>query len=123
MIFAIAALLVCQLIGEAVVRGTGLPIPGPILGLALMLGFLMVRQTVAPPLRTVSFGLLQHLSLLFVPAGVGVIRHLDRLQAEWLPIAVALVLSTLLTLAVTAGVFVLTSRMVGRQDGAEGSET
>jgi holin-like protein len=53
-------------------------------------------------LRDTSSSLLRHLSLLFVPAGVGVMAHLDRLADEWLPIAVSLLFSTLMTIAVTA---------------------
>jgi holin-like protein len=117
MIYAIAVLLSCQLAGEALVRLTGLPVPGPIVGLILLLAALLILRRCPAVLETTSLGLLQHLSLLFVPAGVGIIRHLDRLQAEWLAIGVALVASTVLTLAVTAVVFRLTSRLVGDPDG------
>ena len=82
----------------------------------MLIALLAIRRTPAA-LEATSLGLLQHLSLLFVPAGVGIIRHLDRLQAEWLAIGVALVASTLLTLAVTAIVFRLTCRLIGDTDG------
>jgi len=63
---------------------------------------LILRGSATENLSNTANGLLRHLSLLFVPAGVGVMAHLDRLANEWLPITVSLVLSTLLTIAVTA---------------------
>ena len=53
-------------------------------------------------LRETAQNLLQHLSLLFVPAGVGVMLHFQRLADEWLPIVIALFASTFITIAVTA---------------------
>jgi len=71
---------------------------------------------VGDDLRETANGLLRHLSLLFVPAGVGVMAHLGRLSHEWLPISVSLVLSTLLTIAVTAVVMrALLARRARRQ--------
>ena len=94
MIPALATLLVFQLIGEALVRTLGAPVPGPVVGMALLLLALVWR----PATQT----LLQHLSLLFVPAGVGVMLHLQRLGHEALAIGVALVVSTLVGLASAA---------------------
>lgn len=110
MINAILGLLGCQLAGEALVRATGTPVPGPVVGLVLLLGLLGVLRRVPGQLEPVANGLLAHLSLLFVPAGVGVMAHAGRIQADWLPIAVALVASTILTIAVTALVFRLVDR-------------
>jgi holin-like protein len=81
-----------------------LPVPGPIVGLLLMLAYLLVRRNVAAPLEATSRGLLSYLSLLFVPAGVGIVRYLDLIERYWLPIAAAIVGSTLLTMAVTFAV-------------------
>lgn len=102
MLAALTVLLVYQLVGEIVVVASGLPIPGPVVGMALLFVSLLVRGTVSDDLRDTANGLLRHLSLLFVPAGVGVMAHLHRLTSEWLPISVSLVFSTLLTIAVTA---------------------
>jgi len=102
MLAAVTLLLVYQLVGEVAVIALRLPIPGPVVGMALLFVTLIVRGTVADEFRDVANGLLRHLSLLFVPAGVGVMAHLARLEDEWLPISVSLVLSTLLTIAVTA---------------------
>ncbi|MCW8836692.1 MAG: CidA/LrgA family protein [Rhodospirillales bacterium] len=95
-------LLVCQLAGEAIRIGTGLPIPGPVIGMVLLFVGLLVRRGVPEGLQTTSGGILQHLSLLFVPAGVGVMVHLPLLADEWAPIVASLILSTVLTIAVTA---------------------
>ncbi len=95
-------LLVCQLAGEVAARAFGLPVPGPVIGMALLFGGLLVRGGAPEGLRAVSGGLLRHLSLLFVPAGVGVSAHLERLGAEAMPIAAALVGSTVIAIAGTA---------------------
>ena len=102
MLAAITVLLVFQLIGEIAVVAFGLPVPGPVVGMALLFVSLILRGSVTDDLGSTASGLLRHLSLLFVPAGVGVMAHLSRLADEWLPITVSLVLSTLLTIAVTA---------------------
>ena len=102
MLAAVTLLLVYQLVGEVAVIALRLPVPGPVVGMALLFVTLIARGTAADEFRDVANGLLRHLSLLFVPAGVGVMAHLARLEDEWLPISVSLVLSTLLTIAVTA---------------------
>lgn len=102
MLAAITMLLVFQLAGEAISLVLGLPVPGPVIGLSLLFLALVLRGGVPDQLRSTANGLLQHLSLLFVPAGVGVMVHLARLRDEWLPITVALVASTVLTIACTA---------------------
>jgi len=102
MIPALTLLLVFQLIGEVAVQALALPVPGPVLGMALLVCVLVLRGTVPRALRDTATGLLQHLSLLFVPAGAGVMIHLARLGNEWLAILVSLAVSTAASLAVTA---------------------
>jgi holin-like protein len=102
MLGAFTLLLVYQLVGEVLVQLTALPVPGPVVGMLLLFVSLAARGSAPQWLRDTCNGLLAHLSLLFVPAGVGVLLHFRRLGAEWLPISVALVASTLLTIAVTA---------------------
>jgi holin-like protein len=96
-----ALLLVCQLLGEALILWTGLPFPGPVVGMVLLFTGLALRGGVPEGLDRVVDGLLSHLSLLFVPAGVGVMLHIAMLRDEWLAISVALALSTVLTIAAT----------------------
>ena len=104
MLGTITILLVCQLAGELAVRGLSLPGPGPVPGMLLLSPGRVVRGGVPRPMADTGGGLLRNLSLLFVPAGVGVVAHLSRLSDEALPIVVALVGSTLLSIAVTAWV-------------------
>ena len=98
-------LLVFQCIGEAVSRGAQLPIPGPVLGMALLLAFLLMRPRVGESLSVAADGLARHLSLLFVPAGAGVMLHVAQIEAEWAPIAAAIAISTVLAIASTALTF------------------
>lgn len=102
MLGALTLLLVFQLVGEAAALFFALPVPGPVIGMALLFAVLALRGSVSDQLRVTAQNLLQHLSLLFVPAGVGVMLHFQRMADEWLPITVALVASTFAALAATA---------------------
>lgn len=110
MIPALTTILVFQLIGETLARGLGLPIPGPVIGMGLLFAMLVWRGKVSDELRDTSLNLLRHLSLLFIPAGTGIMLHFHRLSDEWLPVTISLILSTLLTLVLTAGVLRLLAR-------------
>ena len=114
MLGALTILLVFQLIGEVLAQLFALPIPGPVIGMALLFVALALRGGPSAELRDTAQNLLQHLSLLFVPAGVGVMLHFHRIGDEWLPLTAALVGSTLLTIAVTA----LVLRALMRRAGA-----
>jgi holin-like protein len=116
MVHAILALLVCQLLGEVIVRAAGIPIPGPVVGTLLLLLALAALREVPEQMNTVASAVLSHLSLLFVPAGVGIMLHVARIRAEWVPLLAALLVSTLLTMAVTAWVFFWVMRRMGLQD-------
>jgi holin-like protein len=108
---ALTILLVCQFAGEIISNATGLPVPGPVLGLVFLLLLQVVRKgKVARELKSTAQALLQNLSLLFVPAGVGVIDHLDVLARNWLPLALSIAISTLLGLGVTAWIMQRLSR-------------
>lgn len=95
-------LLIYQLIGEVIVRWLKLPLPGPVLGMSLLFVSLLIYKRVPLALETASTALLSHLSLLFIPAGVGLMLYFDALAKEWLPILVTLIASTLITMAVIA---------------------
>jgi holin-like protein len=100
----ITVLLVCQLLGEILTRLFGLPVPGPVLGMAILFCGLLVRGHVPDELEKTSAGLLRYLSLLFVPAGVGIIVHLHVLADALLPIAGTVVVGTVITMVVTGWV-------------------
>ncbi len=101
MIGFLTLLLSCQLAGELAVVATGLPIPGPVCGMALLFVGLLLFG-LPDELAKVSETLLANLSLLFVPAGVGVMLHARLMAQDWLPIAAALILSTIATIVITA---------------------
>ena len=102
MINTLATLLVFQLIGEGLAYALAAPIPGPVIGMLLLLLYLIVKKDAASALAPTSIQLLKHLSLLFVPAGVGVMVHAQRVADEWLPIMAALIASTVVSIIVTA---------------------
>jgi putative effector of murein hydrolase LrgA (UPF0299 family) len=112
MLAAIAALLVCQLAGEAAVRLATLPVPGPVVGMVLLFAMLLVRAPLPNAVEDTADGMLRHLSLLFVPAGVGVVQHLDRLGSDGIQLVIVVVLATAVTLAVTALVFEWLARLM-----------
>lgn len=91
----------CQLFGELVVAATGLPLPGPVIGMAALFLGLMAKGSLPSDLASVGDALLSNLSLLFIPAGVGIMLHGALISRDWLPISAGLVASTLLTVAVT----------------------
>ncbi|WP_419760143.1 CidA/LrgA family protein [Acidisoma sp.] len=119
-------LLACQLVGESMARGLHVPIPGPVLGIMLLLILLAVRgwQTGDDPARPdtalgfASDGLLRNLGLLFVPAGVGIVQSFHLVLANGVAVILALLGSSLITMVVTVSVFRLVSRAVAGRAGA-----
>ncbi|MEL7429630.1 MAG: CidA/LrgA family protein [Pseudomonadota bacterium] len=91
----------CQLVGELVTRAVAIPLPGPVFGMMLLFALLLIKGSVPEKLAVTADGLLSHLSLLFVPAGVGVMLHFSLFGDDWLVISIALVASTVLTIVVT----------------------
>jgi holin-like protein len=128
MLGGLTTLLLFQLAGEVTARGLGLPVPGPVLGMVYLFLFLLFRERQrgeGPPagLRQAAEGLLSHLGLLFVPAGVGVINGLGVLAANGWAIAAAIGISTVLSLLVTAFVMQGLDRRKGEEASPErGSE-
>ncbi len=113
----ITLLLVYQLVGEITVRLAGLPIPGPVLGMVMLFVTLWIRGRAPDSVEQASSALLSHLSLLFVPAGVGMMAHFNRIADEWLPIVLALLLSTVITMIATALIMTVTTRWLVRPTG------
>lgn len=102
MLPSLTILVVCQLIGEALTRVADLPIPGPVLGLICLLALFMVRGGPTDAMRDTAGALLRNLSLLFVPAGVGIVTQLDVLGENLWPAACAILVSTALGFAAAA---------------------
>ena len=116
MVPALVIILAFQLVGEVASRAFGLPLPGPVVGLVLLLAAFRLWPPLADRLRGVIDGLLGHLSLFFVPAGVGVVAHLPLLRDEGAAVVLAIAGSTLLALAAGAWAFVLVARLTGNDD-------
>lgn len=116
---AILALLLCQLAGETIVLAArsaypAIAFPGPVVGMALMFVLLVWRKGPDDGLEVASGAILRNLSLLFVPAAVGIVQYGPVLRDFGLTLAVALIASTVLTLLVTVGVFLLVARLQGK---------
>ena len=109
-------ILVCQLIGESSAQALGLPVPGPVIGMILLFCFLMLRGRVPEDLSQVSGSLLRSMSLLFVPAGTGVILHIQLLAEAAVPLGLAVAISTAAAIVVTA----LMMRWLSRGEPADG---
>lgn len=102
MLRAFTGILVCQLAGELVAKAAQLSVPGPVIGMIVMFAFLLLHGTVPDELARTADALLAHLSLLFVPAGVGIMLHFRLIGDDWLAIAIALAVSTVMTIMTTA---------------------
>lgn len=118
---AFAVLIGLQLAGEVLRQTLHLPLPGPLIGMALLTIVLVARgsagaaaeQAVSPPLRKAANGLIANMGLLFVPAGVGIIAEVGVLRHQWTAILAGLLISTVLGLAVTGLVMHHVSRLAG----------
>lgn len=110
-------ILICQFIGELSISLLELPIPGPVVGMILLFLYLLIKGAVPSSLSKVSNTLLTNMSILFVPAGVGVMAHTTLLKTDFWPLMVAMVVSTLVTIIVTALVMKKLNRK-SQPDGA-----
>ncbi len=117
MILHFAILLCFQLMGEVISRMLFPSAPGPVIGLALLVITLALLPQLAEELRATVNGFLAHLSLFFVPAGVGVITQLPQFGADGLAIFAAILASTAAAITVGALTFAGVSRLIGGRDG------
>lgn len=116
MLAALTVLLLCQLAGEAAVRAVALPVPGPVVGMILLFVMMLARAPLPKDLSDTANGLLKHLSLLFVPAGVGVVQEIGRLGDTGLRLIAVVVLGTVIALTVTALTFAGVARLMDSDD-------
>jgi holin-like protein len=89
-------------VGEIAAKSGLVPLPAPVTGLILLYAELVIRGKLPDDLGTLADRILQFLGMLFVPAGVGVIAHLDILKTEAVPILAGVIGGTAITLTVTA---------------------
>lgn len=108
MIQGFVQLLIFQTLGELLSKVWLHSIPGPVIGLVLLLAYFGLRSGIPDPIGSVGGSILQHLGLLFVPASVGVVLYLPLLQANAWGIASTLIVSVLATIGVSALVLKLT---------------
>jgi holin-like protein len=99
-----AFLLLFQFSGEVLVAWSGLPVPGNVVGMVLLLLCLLAGVVRVDWVEEAAELLLKHLALFFVPAGVGVMVYFNLIASQWLPITISMVLSTFVVLAVTGWV-------------------
>ncbi|MGB1005940.1 MAG: CidA/LrgA family protein [Thalassobaculaceae bacterium] len=111
-------IFLCQLIGESIVSVFEIPVPGPVLGMAILFVGLLFKGALPKELNRTANALVSNLALLFVPAGVGILLHIKLIGSDLIPISVSLVASTLLTIAVTAITMTWLDR--SSQDEAQG---
>lgn len=125
MIASLSLILLCQLVGEVGVRALAVPVPGPVVGLVLLLLLLLARDRYPVLARgplgndgveSASRGMLANLSLLFIPAGVGVVQKLDLLAEHGIAILVILAVSVIVTLLATVATFVAASSLFSGGD-------
>ncbi len=102
MLFGLVILLACWLGGQTLVTLTGIPLPGNVAGMLLLLVICLARRGVEARTAETSTHLLSHMGLLFVPAGVGLIEHGQLLATQGGAMFLVLTLSVIITLAVTA---------------------
>jgi holin-like protein len=103
-----------------VVDAVALPVPGPVVGMVLLLIVLLIRRpSVGSGTVRAADALLRHLQLLFIPAGVGLIAYLRLIGAQWWPIVAGIVVSWLVALVVTAGVGMAVVRFQQRPSATE----
>lgn len=93
---AFLALVACNEAGGWIARETGLPVPGTVVGILIMLVILLGLRHVPEPLRIVSVKLLDHLNLFYVPAGVGVLGYVALIGQDLWPIIITMFVSTFL---------------------------
>ena len=110
MVLSLAVILSCQLAGEALVRRLGLPLPGPVAGMLLLVAALLLAPSLHGRIAAASHQLLKHMALFFVPAGVGLMTLTGELREHGWLLAAVLVASTWLTAGASEAVFALLRR-------------
>ena len=123
MLYALATLFAFNLLGELLVRATGLPLPGALVGtLTLLIGLLFYKR-LPKPLEDTASVLLQNMMLLFIPVIAGVMLEFDHLRREWLPFVLSCVAGAAITFAATALTFrFFLQRQRAKDEAATGNE-
>jgi putative effector of murein hydrolase LrgA (UPF0299 family) len=102
MLKGIIVLLVFQFFGECISKFFELLVPGPVIGMILLLIFLIIRKSSFPSLDTAVFLHLRYLPMLFIPAAMGIITQIDVITKEFWAIFISLFLGTTIALIFSA---------------------
>lgn len=102
MLKGIITLLVFQFLGESISKLFELLVPGPVIGMVLLVIFLVIKKSSFESLDNAVALHLRYLPLLFIPAAMGIITQSDILSKEFLAISVSLFLGTIVALAFSA---------------------
>ena len=119
LLIELIVLIGCQLLGNWLVDVLNAPVPGPVAGMGLLFLYLLVRGGPSESMTKISQPLLKHMALLFIPAGSGVLLFTDRVTNEWVPITIALLISTLVTLLTAAWMMERLAPEVTEQDAGD----
>jgi holin-like protein len=114
MLKGMAILFFFQLTGEVIAVGSGLPVSGPIIGMALLLAWMQMNGRIDDRVASAADGLLANMPVLFVPVGVGAIAYVDLFQRHWLFVVTTVVIGVVVTIATTA----MTARFLARKRAA-----
>jgi holin-like protein len=99
---SLTTIVLFEIAGDLVEKLTGVPVPGPVIGMALLLFALILKGQLPDGVERAASGILSYLPMLFVPAGVGVMTHFALIRADWLAVIAAIVGSSVLAISVTA---------------------
>lgn len=94
-----------QLLGESLAALFSLPVPGPVIGMCLLLVVLIVRRRVTPQFQQHCHAMFAYLPLILVPPSVGVLAHLDLMGQQWQPVLGVLVITLLISFVICAAVY------------------
>ncbi len=114
MIAGIAYLIGFQLLGETLARVAGVPLPGPVIGMAMLFVFILLRPSAMETIGPTAHYLLAVLAMLFVPASLGVMGHLDLFADRWLSVALIIIASVILALVSSALTFLLLEKALNK---------
>lgn len=123
MLAALTILLVCQLIGEAIAVGLDLAVPGPVIGMVLLFAGLCIKKGIPQQIDQTGSFLLKHLSILFIPAGVGIMVHMGQLQNDLPMVILAVIGSTLAGILVTALVMTGLQKLQTKQSTTDSGDS
>lgn len=103
-------IILCQFVGEAIIRLTAMPIPSAVMGMIVLFCGLLIngknsKHTIPKDIDHAASGLLHYIGLLFVPAAAGISMYIGLIADQWLVIALASFTSTILTLIICALIF------------------